>query len=231
MGVSFSGQPILKSASVWVDPGRISVLLGRNGSGKSTLFRAALGLVSKEFGTVSFRSRVFESPRLHRLAELGLFYLPEKRLLSRRRTLEWQLSLIRNRFSKQSCASPPPELETQSLLKKTTWEMSGGERRRAELALAWARGPSCLLADEPLAGLAPKDQEVVARVIRAMADRGCGVLVTGHDAGQLLELADQVVWMASGTTHGLGSPEAARNHYQFRKEYLGPCPGFFPSHR
>lgn len=230
IGVSFSGKPILKSASVWVDPGRISVMLGRNGCGKSTLIRAALGLVSKDFGVVSFGSKVFVNPRLHRLASLGLFYLPDKGLLSRRRTLGWQLALTRKRFPQRSNPSPLPGLDTESLLNKTTWDMSGGEARRAELALAWARGPSCLLADEPLAGLAPKDQEVVVGVLRAMAEKGCGILITGHDAGHLLELADQVVWMAAGTTHGLGSPQSARKHHQFRKEYLGPGPGFFSSH-
>ena len=66
------------------------------------------------------------------------------------------------------------------------------------------------------------DQEIVADVIRSMADAGCAVVVTGHDVRALLELADQVVWMVAGTPHGLGTPQEARNHDQFRKEYLGP---------
>ena len=222
MGVSFYGKTVLKSASLWASPGKVTAVMGRNGSGKTTLFRAALGLVSRDFGTVTFRSRIFVAPRLHQLAKSGLFYLPDSGLLSRRRTLQWHLSLLERRFPKEVRDGWPQGLEVESLSEKTAWKMSGGEERRADLALAWARNPSCLLADEPLAGLAPMDQELVSRVIRAMAEGGCAVVVTGHDVRPLMELADEIVWMVSGTTHGIGSPEEARNHDQFRREYLGP---------
>ena len=222
MGVSFYGKTVLKSASLWASPGRITAVMGRNGSGKTTLFRAALGLVGRDFGTVTFGSRILLDPRLHQLAMWGLFYLPDSSLLSRRRTLQWHLSLLKTRFPKGVRTGWPQGLEVEPLLKKTSWEMSGGEERRAEFALAWARNSSCLLADEPLAGLAPKDQEVVSGVIRTMADEGCAVVVTGHDVRPLMDLADEIVWMVSGTTHGIGSPGEARNHDQFRREYLGP---------
>ena len=222
MGVSFWGNAVLKSASVWASPGQVTAVMGRNGSGKTTLFRAALGLVRREFGTVKFRNETFLNPRLHRLSSLGLFYLPDRGLLSRRRTLGWHLSVLRRRFQQQARDLLPPPLGTEALLGKTVWEMSGGEERRAELALAWTRRPSCLLADEPLAGLAPKDQEVVSGVIRTMADEGCAVVVTGHDVRPLMELSDQIIWMVAGTTHGVGSPADATGHDQFRREYLGP---------
>ena len=222
IGVSFYGNPVLKSASVWASPGQVTALLGRNGSGKTTLFRAALGLVDREFGTVSFSSETFLNPHLHQLSSLGLFYLPDLGLLSRRRTLSWHLSVLRERFPSEVKDRIPASLRVEELMRKTVWQMSGGEERRAELALAWSRGPSCLLADEPLAGLAPKDQELVVGVIRTMAEEGCAVVVTGHDVRPLMELADQVIWMVAGTTHGIGSPEKARNHDQFRREYLGP---------
>lgn len=222
MGVSFYRNTVLKSASVWANPGEVTAVMGRNGSGKTTLFRAALGLVRREFGTVKFRSRVHQSPRLARLARLGLFYLPDSGLLSRRRTLGWHLSLLRRRFPSDARNDYPDGLKVEGLTGKTVWEMSGGEERKAELALAWARRPCCLLADEPLAGLAPKDQEVVSGVIRSMADEGCAVVVTGHDVRPLMALADRIVWMVAGTTHGIGVPEDAMKHDQFRREYLGP---------
>jgi len=222
IGVSFYGNPVLKSASVWASTGKVTALLGRNGSGKTTLFRAALGLVGREFGTVRFSSETFLTPHLHQLSSLGLFYLPDLGLLSRRRTLRWHLSVLRERYPSEVKDRIPASLRVEELMEKTVWQMSGGEERRAELALAWTRGPSCLLADEPLAGLAPKDQELVVGVIRTMAKEGCAVVVTGHDVRPLMELADQIVWMVAGTTHGIGSPEEARNHDQFRREYLGP---------
>ena len=101
--------------------------------------------------------------------------------------------------------------------------MSGGERRRCELALALARGPRCLIADEPLNEIEPRDRPLVTESIRTLADGGAAVLVTGHQAEDLLELADEVIWIAAGTTHGLGSPAEARAHGRFRRDYLGPA--------
>ena len=153
---------------------------------------------------------------------MGLFYLPDAGLLSRRKTLSWHLTQLGDRFPKEVRKQDPPGLDVDPLLRKTVWEMSGGEERRAELSLAWARRPMCLLADEPLAGIAPKDQETVSTVVRAMADEGCAVVITGHDVRPLLALADRIVWMVAGTTHGIGSPSEALVHEQFRREYLGP---------
>jgi len=222
MGVSFYGNAVLKSASLWARPGKVAAVLGRNGSGKTTLFRAALGLVKREFGTVRYGSETFLSPTLHQLSRRGLFYLPDSGLLSRRRTLRWHLSVIQKRFKGEGRDELPSGLRVDEILEKSVWEMSGGEERRADLALAWTRRPSCLLADEPLAGLATKDQDLASGVIRAMADAGCAVVVTGHDVRPLMELADQVTWMVAGTTHAIGTPEEARAHEQFRREYLGP---------
>jgi len=222
MGVSFYGKAVLKSATVWASPGRVTVLLGRNGSGKTTLFKAALGLVTREFGTVKFKEETYSRPNLHRLAKKGLFYLPDLGLLSRRRDLGSHLSILRQRYPNEARNEALPELRLNELLGKTVLEMSGGEERRAEMAVAWTRRPSVLIADEPLAGLAPKDQEVVAGVIRSMAREGTGVILSGHDVRPLLDLADEVVWMVAGTTHGLGSPKETRAHDQFRREYLGP---------
>jgi ABC-type lipopolysaccharide export system ATPase subunit len=154
---------------------------------------------------------------------MGLFLLPPNGILSRRRDLRWHLTMLREQFPHDVRDGLPTELDAEALLDKSDWELSGGEARRAEMALAWTRRPVCLLADEPLAGLAPLDQERVAKVIRRMADEGCAVVVSGHDVRRLLDLSDQVIWLAAGTTHGLGTTEDARNHHQFRKEYLGPA--------
>jgi ABC-type lipopolysaccharide export system ATPase subunit len=103
--------------------------------------------------------------------------------------------------------------------------MSGGECRRAEVAMAWIRQPRCLLADEPFLGVNPIAAETVARALRRMADGGCAVVVTGHEVPQLMEIADEIVWMVAGTTHGVGTPEEAARHDQFVRDYLGPATG------
>ena len=113
-------------------------------------------------------------------------------------------------------------LGLRNLLDQTPPELSGGERRRAEIAVAWIRAPRCLLADEPFAGIHPSDLDILAGAFKELAREGCAVVITGHEVPQLLEIADDVVWMVAGTTHGLGSPEQAVRHEQFRREYLGP---------
>jgi ABC-type branched-subunit amino acid transport system ATPase component len=84
-----------------------------------------------------------------------------------------------------------------------------------------ARKPDCLLADEPLQGLAPLDAELVGQALRSMARCGCAVIASGHEVPALLEVADEVVWQTAGTTHLLGSPDQARSNHQFVREYLG----------
>jgi len=221
VGVSFRGKVVLRNASISGTPGQITALLGRNGSGKSTLFSAALGMLPMQFGSVRFGGETYLKPGLHRLARRGLFFIPDRGLLSRRRTLAWHLSALRRRFPDSFRFRLPESLGVEALMGKKIREMSGGELRRADLALAWSRGPSCLLADEPIAGLAPKDQEEIGLVLAAMAREGCAVILTGHDVSPLLELAHQVVWITSGTTHGLGTPGDAMTHDGFRREYLG----------
>ncbi len=221
-GVSFRGRQVLKAATVWAKAGHVTALLGRNGCGKTTLIRAALGLCRRDFGVVRFADRVYERSRLSTLARRGLFYLPDRGLLSWRRTVDWHLRAmgqsLRHPLDLESIAG----FEIESLRNQKANSMSGGERRRVEVALALLRQPSCLIADEPLAEVGPRDRKLVAKAVRELADQGCAVLVTGHEVEDLLDLADLVVWMVGGTTHWLGTPAEARAHAQFRLTYLGP---------
>lgn len=221
-GKVYGDREVLKAATAWATPGAVTVLFGRNGSGKSTLIRAALGLLRADFGQVRYDGISYLKPRLHRLAREGLMYLPDRGLLSRRRTLRWHHWLLRLQMDNPPEAGALETVGAEPLLDRAESQSSGGEKRRAEVSLALARNPRCLIADEPLAGIAPGDKEVVSAAIRRLADRGCAVLVTGHDVDALMDLADDVVWVVGGTTHWLGSPASARDHFQFRQEYLGP---------
>ena len=221
-GVSFRGRQVLKAATVWAQAGHVTALLGRNGCGKTTLIRAALGLCRRDFGVVRFADRVYERPQLSTLARRGLFYLPDRGLLSRRRTVDWHLRAMDQSTRHQLDLKSIAGIEIGTLRnQKANW-LSGGERRRVEVALALLRQPSCLIADEPFAELGPRDRKLVASAVRELAGHGCAVLVTGHEVEDLLDLADLVVWMVGGTTHWLGTPAEARAHAQFRLTYLGP---------
>lgn len=223
---SFGSRQVLKSASVWATTGRITALFGRNGCGKSTLLKIGAGLLRADQGAVHFAGRVYVRPRLPALASLGLFYLPDRDLLSRRIPVREQIRAVewRSRDARPGGRRTGEILERLGIadvLDQIGPELSGGERRRAEIALAWIRSPLCLLADEPYAGINPSDAEVIGDAFRAMAREGCAIVLTGHEVLQLMNTADDVVWMAAGTTQGIGSPERAAEHDQFRREYLG----------
>ncbi len=220
---SYGDRTILKAASIRAHAGKISVLFGRNGCGKSTLLKIGAGLLRADQGAVHFDGRVYLRPRLSVLASRGLFYLPDRNLLSRRRTLRDQIRAVEWRFGGSRSAAILERLGIARLLDQTMEEFSGGERRRAAIAVAWIRAPRCLLADEPFAGINPGDAEVLAGAFQAMASEGCALVITGHEVRQLMETADEIVWMSAGTTCVLGTPDEARSHEQFRREYLGLC--------
>jgi lipopolysaccharide export system ATP-binding protein len=218
---SFGDHAVLKTASIRASERKITVLLGRNGCGKSTLLRIGAGLLRADQGAVHFDGSVFLRPRLSTLAARGLFYLPDRHLLSRRLTVREQIRAVEWRFGGSRTAEVLERLGIRERVDQTPAELSGGERRRAEVATAWLRAPRCLLADEPFAGVNPIEAEVIATAFRRMAEDGCALVITGHEVRQLVDVADDIVWMTAGTTHDVGSPEEAGRHEQFRREYLG----------
>ncbi|CAN5868880.1 hypothetical protein BH23GEM9_BH23GEM9_29680 [soil metagenome] len=114
------------------------------------------------------------------------------------------------------CFGPP----LIHVLEQTPQQLSGGERRRSELALAMVRRPRCLIADEPLRGIDPRDAERLIETLRRMADGGAAVIVSGHEVRTLLDASDDVVWVTAGTSYDMGSPAQASAEDRFRREYL-----------
>jgi ABC-type lipopolysaccharide export system ATPase subunit len=173
----------------------------------------------------------YAAPRLPVLAARGLFFLPDREILSGAFTVRAQLAAAA-RFSARrtgaavdvgrAVAEAADELGIARCVDRRPHALSGGELRRAEVALAFARAPTCFLADEPYRGLAPMDAEHLANAFRRLAAAGCAVVVTGHEVDTLFAGADRVLWCTAGTTHELGTPDQALAHFQFRREYLGP---------
>lgn len=220
---AFGSLEVLKSASIWAHEGKITVLMGGNGSGKTTLLRAALGLCKSDQGHVVFDGVHHSRPRLHDMAGRGLYFLPDCGALSRRIRCAAQAEAFTARFGLSRFETVARELGVLGLLNRYPGELAGGERMRVELAIALARGARCLIADEPLVGVEPRDRPSVLALLRSVADAGAAVVLTGHDVVELLEAADDVIWMVGGTTHGLGSSAEARTHSQFVREHLGPA--------
>lgn len=197
-------------------------MLGRNGVGKSTLIKIAAGWIAPDTGVVHFRGQALLSPSHATLARNGLFYLPDHDLLSQAYSLRRQLQFFFDRFGRRSVAEAADLANVAHLLERRPYQLSGGELRRAELALALVRRPDCMLADEPYRGIAPVDHDALTGLFRALAADGCAVVVTGHEVATLLEAADHVTWCVAGTTYELGPPTMALMHEALQRGYLGP---------
>ncbi|MBW7932764.1 MAG: ATP-binding cassette domain-containing protein [Gemmatimonadaceae bacterium] len=219
---SFGERRILSSATLRAVAGEVRVLFGRNGIGKSTLMRIAVGRDQPDSGIVRFAGRARLSVSLPALAREGLFYLADEDLFSSGYTLRRQLSFLQNTFSGGSVESAAERVGVSHALDQAPHAMSGGERRRAELAAILVRQPTCLVADEPYRGIGPRDAEMLSSIFRELAAKGCAVVLSGHEIHTLLDVADHVTWCTAGTTYELGSPREARAHERFRQEYLGP---------
>lgn len=220
IGKSFGTRRILNSARLDAVAGSVTLVLGRNGAGKSTLLKIAAGLIAADYGVVRFRERSFMRARLHELARAGLFFLPDRNILSPSIVLGTQLMTIANRFSGRAVDEAAEQLGIGHVLDRLPRTLSGGELRRAELCLATVRSPDCLIADEPLRGIDPRDSESILEHFRSLAGNGCAVVISGHDIKALMDCADRVIWVTSGTSYVLGNPEQALANERFRREYL-----------
>ena len=216
----FGGRAVLTAATLRVEAGCVTALVGRNGIGKSTLLKIVAGWMRPDQGTLQFRGRGHLHPRLHHLAEQGLFYLPDRELLSPDFSVREHLDSVTRRWGRGDTAEVARLTGLEAYLDRRPSTLSTGERRRAELAIALLRSPICLLADEPYRGLAPKDMETLSAILRRLAEMGCGIVVTGHEVPALWGVADRVVWCTDGTTYDLGSPAAAAEDWRFRQGYL-----------
>lgn len=225
VGVSFGAERALTSAGLWVEEGEVTALLGRNGAGKTTLLRVAAGRLRPDHGSVIFRGEASPAPGLAAMARGGLFFLPERDLLSAPAPVGAQLGALARRTGGRNPAEAAGRFRLEELTDLRPRELSGGERRRAEMAAAWLRRPACLLADEPFLGIAPRDRSLVADTLEELAADGCGVVVTGHEKRDLLETADRVIWIRAGTTRELGTPPEAVDHPEFARGWLGGAGG------
>lgn len=220
IGKSFGTQRVLSSARLEAIAGTITLVAGRNGVGKTTLFRIVAGTLAADSGFVRFAGRTFERPKLHRLARMGLFYLPDRNLFAPFVPLRSQLQAIIRRFGAGTIDIAVEQLGIDDLLDYMPRDFSGGELRRSELAAVCIRRPICLVADEPLRGIDPRDTVLILEFLRTLSAAGCAVVISGHDVAPLMDVATNVVWVTAGTTYILGDPACAANNEHFRKDYM-----------
>jgi ABC-type multidrug transport system ATPase subunit len=219
---SFGSNQVLKACSFQGREGTVTALMGRNGAGKSTMLRIAVGRVRPDRGRVRFKGQLAKRPSLALLARRGLFYSPQDPALTALLSVGGHLESMAQVYAgAERLAGAVDQLGLQEFLERTPPTLSGGERKRASLAMAIVRAPSCLIMDEPFVGMAPKDRGFVFDAFRTLREQGCAIVISGHDVEDVFEVADEIVWVVAGTSQVIGSPEAARTHDRFRREYLG----------
>ena len=219
---AFGERKVLTSATLRAKAGEVRAIIGRNGVGKSTLLKIAVGRLQPDSGVVRMGETTFLRASLAALARRGVFYLPDHKVLARGYDLDTQLGFFERRYGRCHRRDAARLARVGHLLERRPGSLSGGELRRAELALAIARMPTVLIADEPYRGITPADHDDLTDLFQALAADGCAVVVTGHEVPALLAAADHVTWCTDGTTYELGTPEQACEHGAFRRGYLGP---------
>lgn len=221
VGKRFGRVWALHSASLRATQGEVRALLGRNGAGKSTLLRIGAGLLEPDSGSVRFNGLAREKWRLVQMARQGLCFVPDHDLLSNAFSVREHLEFVCPRSDREGIDRVSERLSLGNLLEALPFELSSGERRRAEIAFALLRRPACLLADEPLRNLAPIDAESLLRVFLEMAEGGCAVVITGHEVPAMMSAVHHITWCTAGTTYEMGPPFMARTDERFMRDYLG----------
>ncbi len=217
----YGERRVLTSASLRAVPGVITGLLGRNGAGKTTLLRILTGELAPDNGVVRVDGVGELRVHLASLARRGVFYLPARDLLLRRLSVIAQLRAVQATFGVHNDLQQIATLlGIAGRLQQRVSALSGGERRRAEFALALVRAPRVIVADEPLRGVTPLDADVLMGALRTFVQGGGAVIVTGHELPLLLPHLDRVLWCHAGRTREFASVQHAQRDFAFRRDFL-----------
>lgn len=213
---------VLTSASLRARAGCIHGLLGRNGAGKTTLLRILVGMLQADGGTVRMDGVAVDEPRLPALARRGVFFLPDRDLLHPRAAVGAQLQWMAAMHGTAAQVAVTCErMGIAARLGQRPSTLSGGERRRAEVACALLRAPRVLVLDEPLRGVAPLDAECILGALRDYVTAGGAVVLTGHELPLLEPWLDTVTWCAGSRTTAFESVAHAKADFAFRQQFLG----------
>jgi len=225
---NFSGRQVVDTVSLHVDSGEVVGLLGPNGAGKTTCFYMIVGLIPSDSGSVWLDESELTRFPMHIRARHGVGYLPQEASVFRklsvadnlRAVLEMRKNLTRrNRADK--IEELLQELHIGHLRDQKGLSLSGGERRRVEIARALAMEPSFILLDEPFAGVDPISVIDIQRIVEHLTERGIGVLITDHNVRETLGICDRAYILGSGQTLAEGPPDAILQNQQVRDVYLG----------
>jgi lipopolysaccharide export system ATP-binding protein len=225
---SYKQREVVKSVSLRVNGGEIVGLLGPNGAGKTTCFYMIVGLVENDAGLINLNHRPISQLPMHHRAKLGIGYLPQEASVFRNLTVEQNiLAILQLRRDLDSAGRNQQlellleEFQVEHLRETEGISLSGGERRRVEIARAVANQPDFILLDEPFAGVDPISVIDIQSIVRQLAERGIGVLITDHNVRETLGICDRAYVMGEGRILAEGSPTQILENKMVRKIYLG----------
>jgi lipopolysaccharide export system ATP-binding protein len=224
---SLSGHRIIEDVTLSLERGETVGLLGPNGAGKTTTFRMLTGLVIPDAGRIVLDDADITRLPFYERARRGISYLPQESFVPRSLSVEDNITMVlevRERSAKKRneiMERLVSEFHLDAFRKMHVGLLSGGQRRRCEIAITLACEPSFALLDEPFAGVDPNTVEEIATLIRHLTGRGIGVLITDHNARELLQLVDRAYVIESGRVLAHGNAEAIMADEDVRRVYLG----------
>ena len=223
----YGKRHVVKDVSLTVRTGEVVGLLGPNGAGKTTSFYTIVGLLRASAGAISIDGQSIEHMPIHRRARLGLGYLPQEASIFRKLNVEDNVRAV---LELQNLTKPQIEQRLTELLddlrvghlrQSPSLALSGGERRRVEIARALATNPRFILLDEPFAGIDPIAVIEIQRIINFLKSRGIGVLITDHNVRETLGICDHAYIISEGMVLAQGTPDDIVANAEVRRVYLG----------
>ena len=225
---AYKGRTVVEDVTLEVSSGEIVGLLGPNGAGKTTTFYMVVGIVPRDAGAISIDDEDISLLPLHERARKGIGYLPQEASIFRRLTV-WQNLMavleirkdLNNDERRDRAEELMEEFHISHLRDNLGQSLSGGERRRVEIARALAANPKFILLDEPFAGVDPISVIDIKKIIQHLRDYGLGVLITDHNVRETLDVCERAYIVSQGHMIAHGSPESILNNEQVKRVYLG----------
>jgi lipopolysaccharide export system ATP-binding protein len=227
VGKSFGGRQVVKDVSLRLRRGQVAGLLGPNGAGKTTCFYMITGLIPADYGAIYLDGEDITALPMYQRARAGLGYLPQEASIFRGMTVEQNVLAVvelresRRREARQLATQLLEELHIAHLRNAPAISLSGGERRRVEIARALASEPAFMLLDEPFAGIDPLAIADIREVIAYLKRRGIGILITDHNVRETLEIIDTASIIHAGQVLFEGAPHQILSDPEVRRVYLG----------
>ena len=224
---SYKSRKVVNNVSIEVKQGEIVGLLGPNGAGKTTSFYITVGLIKPESGKVFLDEKEITSVPMYKRAQMGIGYLPQEPSIFRKLSVEdnimavLEMTSLNKNERKEKLESLIAEFRLEHVRKSNGDVLSGGERRRTEIARCLATNPDFILLDEPFAGIDPIAVEDIQKIVTQLKDKNIGVLITDHNVQETLSIIERAYLLFEGKVLKAGTAEELSQDEQVRKVYLG----------